>query len=839
MQSKLNAQLDDERKKLEDLQFRLEEETITRTELESNVETLKAEMETIRQQMKSDAELLTKSDSEVVDALRERLREADQRRESEVFGLQEEVVRKEESVLQLEASVEKRNTELANCQKRLLELEQELDSTRQRTDRQIESIDELNMRITREETAKQELSDECKQLSAQLTDTEKRLQNLEDKLRAAADGKHELESVLDGKEAAERQLEHSLLETKRKYEKFEAEVHSLERELQQIRCECDDESRRRRDAEDKCAVLSSMNHTLDLKCEELLRTSGANSDLLLKVNTEVMDKQREFQQREKQWKQELEVKRRENEARSDELRVQSIELEDRKSLLDRTERKLADMEAELKHMDQELKLARSDCDEKDQTLQELRHQVSDLRQKLTAEARDQEMTKGDLEYKLQDMEKELAVKSQELSGQKQEHRDLKDQKFELELERDKYRRDADRLEKACADKQDTVDALREDMKRMSDEFAEHRVAIEQQLTESSATGSALKELGQEIEKQREACREVEDENQSLKDDNRHLRQKVEELRDDIEENGNNSGHPKRSWSPPLPRAVDARHRTSAAAASLPLITTNTILAAGLCLTAVLFGLPLDKRHREVLQEFEYECERLAGKAETAAALAEDRAHRLRDVEEQQGVAIDQFRRQAELEKRALEATLNELEVKVRESIAANAEATRRRLQEADNEAGVGAAAAADSYEQQIEFLNSVIVDMQKKNDELRCRVQVLEEIGLDEFDFSNVFNNPASGNGNNGHNNGHQSGGRPTGTNGHIRAPRKFCDICDVFDTHETEDCPQQSSAAAIISEALSGHTYYRASRSEHRPFCLQCERFGHNTEHCPDAETF
>jgi hypothetical protein len=81
-----------------------------------------------------------------------------------------------------------------------------------------------------------------------------------------------------------------------------------------------------------------------------------------------------------------------------------------------------------------------------------------------------------------------------------------------------------------------------------------------------------------------------------------------------------------------------------------------------------------------------------------------------------------FRRQADGEKRQLEATLNELEVRVRESILENA---RRR----DRSPSPGRE-GSDGYEQQIEFLNSVIVDMQKKNDELRCRVQVLEEIGM-------------------------------------------------------------------------------------------------------------
>jgi len=128
---------------------------------------------------------------------------------------------------------------------------------------------------------------------------------------------------------------------------------------------------------------------------------------------------------------------------------------------------------------------------------------------------------------------------------------------------------------------------------------------------------------------------------------------------------------------------------------------------------------LEKRHSEVLAEFEFECERLQNKVDAAEELADDRQRRLIELEGQQSLAIDSFRRSAETEKRQLERKLDELEVKVRESIAsANSRRYEQQIEGKDN------------YEQQIEFLNSVIVDMQKKNDELKSRVQVLEEIGL-------------------------------------------------------------------------------------------------------------
>ena len=46
---------------------------------------------------------------------------------------------------------------------------------------------------------------------------------------------------------------------------------------------------------------------------------------------------------------------------------------------------------------------------------------------------------------------------------------------------------------------------------------------------------------------------------------------------------------------------------------------------------------------------------------------------------------------------------------------------------------------------------------------------------------------------------------------------RMFCDICDEFDLHDTEDCPTQSSADDV-------GTQYHAQRGEERPFCTLCE---------------
>lgn len=51
--------------------------------------------------------------------------------------------------------------------------------------------------------------------------------------------------------------------------------------------------------------------------------------------------------------------------------------------------------------------------------------------------------------------------------------------------------------------------------------------------------------------------------------------------------------------------------------------------------------------------------------------------------------------------------------------------------------------------------------------------------------------------------------------------PRSYCDICEVFDLHDTTDCPKQA-----MEEDNDGK-YYKERRKERpppRPYCESCE---------------
>ncbi|XP_037672654.1 CAP-Gly domain-containing linker protein 1 isoform X6 [Choloepus didactylus] len=121
-----------------------------------------------------------------------------------------------------------------------------------------------------------------------------------------------------------------------------------------------------------------------------------------------------------------------------------------------------------------------------------------------------------------------------------------------------------------------------------------------------------------------------------------------------------------------------------------------------------------------------------------------------------------------------------------------------------------------AQESQIDFLNSVIVDLQRKNQDLKMKVEMMSEAAL---------------NGNGDDVNNYDSDDQEKQSK---KKPRLFCDICDCFDLHDTEDCPTQ----AQMSEDPP-HSTHHGSRGEERPYCEICEMFGHWATNCNDDETF
>lgn len=107
----------------------------------------------------------------------------------------------------------------------------------------------------------------------------------------------------------------------------------------------------------------------------------------------------------------------------------------------------------------------------------------------------------------------------------------------------------------------------------------------------------------------------------------------------------------------------------------------------------------------------------------------------------------------------------------------------------------------EALESQINFLNDVIVDLRNTNEQLKKELEFQRNPYLNEEE--NLV-------------------GETTTLRTRSAAPRLYCDMCEVFDQHDTDDCPKQSS---LIDDHSSRERVLPAPRA----YCDKCEAFGHD----------
>lgn len=154
----------------------------------------------------------------------------------------------------------------------------------------------------------------------------------------------QLERELQMKEEAEKTLEDSLKETKIRYEKIESEVNNFADELQRVKQQLDDETRKRKQAEDDVMELKSAKKKLEDKFQETMKSSGTNNDLIDKLSNELRDKELEFDKREKKLKEEMNEFYKLISIKDNEIKDLKIQFEDKKSLNEKFEKKIAEQD---------------------------------------------------------------------------------------------------------------------------------------------------------------------------------------------------------------------------------------------------------------------------------------------------------------------------------------------------------------------------------------------------------------------------------------------------------------------------------------------------------------
>ncbi|KAI2664014.1 CAP-Gly domain-containing linker protein 1 [Labeo rohita] len=226
------------------------------------------------------------------------------------------------------------------------------------------------------------------------------------------------------------------------------------------------------------------------------------------------------------------------------------------------------------------------------------------------------------------------------------------------------------------------------------------------------------------------------------------------------------------------------------------------------------------RESTLTKETEKEKEALQQSLQTQSALISEKDKELDSLRKEQlaGLRDSTQTLQSNLKSHRSENTVLQERVKNLERSLADAQITSAGDDDSDDSALKTWKEAKENAERQVEFLNSVIVDLQRKNEDLKSKLEKMAEAALNgngaaETDTHNSHAEPAIKK-------------KPP--------PRLFCDICDCFDLHDTEDCPTQDQMLDSPP-----HTTYHGSPNDERPYCDICEVFGHWTESCNDDQTF
>ncbi|CAF1284245.1 unnamed protein product [Rotaria sordida] len=110
-----------------------------------------------------------------------------------------------------------------------------------------------------------------------------------------------------------------------------------------------------------------------------------------------------------------------------------------------------------------------------------------------------------------------------------------------------------------------------------------------------------------------------------------------------------------------------------------------------------------------------------------------------------------------------------------------------------------------TLEGQINFLNDVIIDLRNTNERLKKEIEFQKNPFVQDDELLE----------------------NTTTTRRKSSIPRLYCDMCEVFDEHDTDDCPKQSSM--IDDQPPHDHHSHERVIPPPRLYCEKCEEFGHD----------
>nr|XP_003462964.2 CAP-Gly domain-containing linker protein 1 isoform X13 [Cavia porcellus] len=571
-------------------------------------------------------------------------------------------------------------------------------------------------------------------------------------------------------------VQRSMQETVNKLHEKEKEFDQLSSELEKLRENLADMEVKFRERDEREEYLLKAKEKLENDIADIMKMSGDNSSQLTKMNDELRLKERCVEELQ------LQLTKANENANTLQKSIGEITLKAEQS----------QQEIARKH-EEEKKALEEKLLDLEKEMETSHNQYEDLKARYEKASSE---TKTKHEEILQNLRKMLLDTGERLKAVQEENRGLTQEVEELRIQADKAKasqtaEDAMQIvEQMTKEKTETLASL-EDTKQTNaklqnelDTLKENNLKNMEELNKSkellTVENQKMEEFRKEIETLKQAAAQKSQQLSALQEENVKLAKELGRSRDEV------TSHQK-------------------------LEEERSVLNNQL--------LEMKKRESEYIKEADEEKASLQKSISVTSALLTEKDAELEKLRNEVTVlrgenasakSLHSVVQTLESDKVKLELKVKNLELQLKEN--------RRQLSSSSGNTDTQAEEdeRAQESQQMIDFLNSVIVDLQRKNQDLKMKVEMMSEAAL---------------NGNGDDLNSYDSDDQEKKSK---KKPRLFCDICDCFDLHDTEDCPTQTQ----ISEDPP-HSTHHGSRSEERPYCEICEMFGHWATNCNDDETF
>ncbi|XP_038008178.1 CAP-Gly domain-containing linker protein 1 isoform X9 [Motacilla alba alba] len=745
-------------------------------EKEQNLESLKTKLESVEDQHLVEMEdTLNKLQEAEIKVKELEVLQAKYNEQTKVIdSLTPQIKAAEEKLLDL-AALEKANSEgkleIEKLSKQLEAAEKQIQTLETEKGDGISQASNLAKELQGKE---QKLLDFEKNLSAvnQVKDSlEKELQVLKEKFTSAAD---EAENV-----------QQAMQETVKKLNQKEEQFALMSSEVEQLKSSLTEMERKLREREEREQQLMEAKAKLENDIAEIMKSSGDSSAQLTRMNDELRLKERQLEQIQ------LELTK---------ANEKAAQLEEN---VEQTTQKAEQRQQEtLKTHQAELKTLQDHLTDMKKQIESSQHQYKDLQSKHEKEISEL-VAKHDAD--IQGFKQNLLDAEEALKSAQRKNSELEAQAEELQKQAEQAR----------------VAKLAEDVFQAVEQVTKEKDAIHKEKIETLASLENTRQTNQKLQNELDMLKQNNLKNEEELNKSKELlnleNKKVEELKKEFEALKLAAAHKSQQLEALQEENVKlaeelGRSRDEVSSHHHKLEEERSVLNNQL--------LEMKKRESTLQKEIDEERASLQKSINVTSALITQKDEELEKLrheitvlrgENASAKTLQSVVKSLESDKLKLEEKVKNLEQKLKE----NNEQPLTVMSPSGDAATLLQEEIAREKQGEIDFLNSVIVDLQRRNEELNLKIQRMCEAAL---------------NGNEEEINNYDSEEESLSK----KKPRLFCDICGCFDLHDTEDCPTQAQA---LEEPP--HSAHHGSRRKERPYCDTCEVFGHWTADCNDDETF